>query len=164
MLLFIAPAVGASVLAAAVIGTGRSGTNHFNQIASAGLRDVTSGLQVQSPFYARTDGNAVTELLLQMTTVPGGSPVDMAPENRPLASYVSASHITGSLPYDVEWARGDGDTLLEDGELIRVTVHVAADAASGEEFLVELRPTGGLAATAKVPPRQGQLDAILSYY
>ena len=164
MLLLVAPAIGASVLAAAVIGTGRSGSDHFRQIANAGLRDVTSGLQLNGPFYARTDGYVVTELLLQLTTLPGGSPVDMGPETGPLASYVSGSHVTNSLPYDVEWIRGDGDSLLEDGELVRVTVHVADEAASGEGFVVELRPPGGLAATAKLPPRQGQLDTVLSFY
>lgn len=67
-----------------------------------------------------------------------------------------------NLPYGVEWITGNGDNLLEPGELAEISVDVSAVASPGEGFTIEIRPPFGLYATGNIPPQpESGLNPIL---
>ena len=77
MLVVPAMAIAASVMAAAVLSTGQFSTGQFQQVASSALRDNGSGLMVDGPVFARTDGSAITRVMIDVTTLPGGLPISL---------------------------------------------------------------------------------------
>ena len=125
---------------------------------------------MQTPFYARTDGTRITQVLLDITTLPGGSAVDLSPatvesEGGTEVSYVSASSVGRNLSFAVNWVRGDGDSLLETGETAELVIDVGAERTAGEAFVITVRPVHGLPAAAQIPAQPtGTLDAVIPYY
>ena len=67
-----------------------------------------------------------------------------------------------AITYTVTWISGDGDDLLEVGELAEITVELPAtiDLATNEEFTLEVLPPAGgsLLINRVIPP---QIDAVM---
>ena len=165
MLVAPAMAIAASVLAAAVLSTGQFSTGQFQQVASSALRDNGSGLLVDGPVFARTDGSSITQLMIDVTTLPGGLPVDLdaaAVSERTVVMYADAANLKPDLPYSVTWVGGDGDTQLESGEHAEIVIDLTGIVQSGDSFTVEVRPARGIRATVRrAMPSGGQLPIIL---
>jgi archaellin len=165
-MLVVAPVLVASVFGSAVIKAGSFSTSQFEQVAYSAVRDTSTGIELRGPSYARTDGTAITHVLLDVDTIPGGLPVDLsraAASEGTVVSYVSASALAHSLSYEVHWITGNGDSLLESGELAEIDVDVSGVAAAGEAFTIEIRPAHGLYATVHVPAQPaGHLATVLT--
>lgn len=165
MLVVPAMAIAASVLAAAVLSTGQFSTGRFQEVALSSLRDNSSGLMVEGSVYARTDGTSITQLLIDVTTLPGGLPVDIDPAavtDRTVVSYADAANLKLDVPYTVTWIVGNGDTQLEDGEHAEIVVDMDGITQEGSTFTVEVRPAHGMRATVRRPvPTGGHLPTIL---
>ena len=165
-MLIAAPVLVASVFGTAVIKAGSFSSNQFEQIAYSAVRDTSTGIELRGPLYARTDGTAITHVLLDVGTIPGGLPIDLNPaaaSEGTVVSYVSTSAVAHNLPYEVHWITVNGDSLLESGEFAEIDVDVSGVASAGEEFTLEIRPAHGLYATAYVPAQPaGHLAAVLT--
>ena len=168
MLVVPAMAIAASVLAAAVLSTGQLSTGRFREVALSSLQDTGSGLLVDGPVYARTDGTSMTQLMIDVTTLPGGLPVNLDPTaatNRTVVMYADAANLKPDLPYSVTWiGGGNGDANLDSGEHAEIVVDMSGMNQAGDSFTVEVRPAHGIRATIQRAIPTGHLPAILQLW
>ena len=85
---------------------------------------------------------------------------------RIVVSYVDAGNNVNALPYSVAWVTGDGDNLLEAGEMAEIAINVGGldpALAGGGSFHIEVRPPRGshLVIRRNVPPGNA-LDRVIN--
>lgn len=164
-LLFVAPVLVGAAFAGTVMRVGALSTSQFQRVGDAALRETGSGIELRGSFYAHTNGASIDHVQFLVGTTPGSRPVNLDPLavlDRTVASYVSNTRVVHNLPYDVAWVTGNGDALLEPGELAEINVDVSAVVSPGEGFTIEIRPPYGLYASGYVPPQsEGHLETIL---
>jgi archaellin len=99
---------------------------------------------------ASSDGTKLTDIRFDLTLAAGGDQVNLNPtdpSNRTVISYADNSYTNRDLPYTVAVITGNADSLLEQGELLEVTVDFTADASidigTNHTFTLELKPPQG---------------------
>lgn len=167
-LLIAGPLVVASTVGAAMVGAGQLSTDQFSDAAYSAVRRSGSGIELRGPVVARTDGERLTHVLLDVGTTAGEWPVQLGPSSdgeRTIVRYIDEGTIANEVPYSVDWITGDGDDLLEPGESAQISVDVRDVSTSGGAFTIEVRPAEGLYVSARRSLPAGQpLDRVIALW
>lgn len=121
----------------------------------AALEDASANVQVSGSLFARdvnADGNLEAAdgdgLLVTLSLVAGGTSVSLdrtAHANRLVVNLVDSEARSADVSYTPRWVLGDGDLLLESGELAELHIPLPPGMAldRGEEFSLAIIPSAG---------------------
>jgi archaellin len=108
-------------------------------------------MELTGGIIATTNSTQVLTLRIGLTLAAGGESVNLDAgdtNNRTVLSYADSVVTDSSLSYTTTEIVGDGDELLESGELAEVVVNLATECATcviteNETFTLELKPPTG---------------------
>jgi flagellin FlaB len=162
-IILIAFVIVASVFAFVVLSTGLFSAERGKQTVLAGLEKASGNVELRGSVTAidvDTDGafEATEDLIFNLSTAAGGRPVLVDPAattNTTVMNIVDATGRTANLTYVVLEVLGDGDDLLENGELFEITIDIPNDIAVNEEWTLEvIPPSGGTLLINRIMPPQ----------
>jgi flagellin FlaB len=150
-IVLIAFVVVAAVFSFVVLSTGLFSSERGKETVYAGLQKTRGSMELTGGVIATSDGTQVTDLTFGLTLAAGGESVNLDAgdaTNRTVISYSDDAVTDNSLSYTTTEIVGDGDELLEPGELAEVTIDLATECAtcvvtSNETFTLELKPPTG---------------------
>ena len=152
-IILIAFIVVATVFAFSMLSAGTESTERGNEAIYAGLEGVQSSLAIRGDVIAKEDGTTpgqVGEVIFTLAIVSGGDPIDMTDtsgDNVMIVGYRDGTQFLNEVDWASAWiGTHDGDTMLEDGELVEITVSLASltNALQGNtEFTLEAKPPTG---------------------
>lgn len=156
----------ASAFAFMVLSTGLFAAERGHQMVLASFERVAGNLEVRGSLVLHDvgadgliDSTDPDVFILTVSTAAGGRPVlidPVAATNTLVVNLVDGGGRVAALPYTVVNTLGDGNALLEAGELFEITIAIPAGISldPNEEFALELIPsTGGtLILNRLVPP------------
>ncbi len=166
-IILIAFIVVASVFAFAILSSGSKSTEKGQQAINAGLQGVQSSMEVKGATVAKANaaGDAVDSVVITLSLVAGGKPIDMNTTDRKVViGYRDTNQVKNGLPWTIEsdgWlVSNDGatpDTLLEEGEMVEVTVPLSSlttPLGPNTQFTLEIKPPTGsvINLTRTTPP------------
>lgn len=181
-IILIAFIVVASVFAFTILSAGTFSTERGREAIYAGLEEVQSSLEVAGIVHgtASTIGytGTIDSLVFTVQNAAGGNPIDVtAPSGQSCSagtgcSYSDSNHVLvldyrdeNQYVFDIPWTRewagdNDGDTLLEEGEQLRITVPITASSILNSTglgvntvFQLEVKPPrGGVLMIARTSP------------
>ncbi len=128
-IILIAFVVVATVFAFVVLTAGVFSSERGKETVFAGLQKARGTLEIRGGVVATSTGGAVNGLLFAVATTAGGEPIPLDPaatNNRTVIDYRDQTTVVNDVAYTVTWIVGDGDTLLEPGELAIVNIDPAA--------------------------------------
>ena len=170
-IVLIAFVVVAAVFSYVVLGAGFFTTQKSQEVVHTSVSQTSSSLEVVGNVYgmknATTDGTVIDLLRFDVGLTAGGSPVDMTKvvltySNSTQLAYLSMNKTTplplGSWDITEKHDSGDGDDLLERGEVFTIMTQLEHGFSVNEQIGLELKPPVGAVLGLKrtAPP---QLDA-----
>ncbi len=144
--------------------TVESGDISFEALAGAvdrGVNRVSANLEVRSSVIARSSDSLTTERVEFTLGVFGQGAVPLGTENageQLMISYRDGANYLPAVPYTFSFLGGNGDDILDAGELASISVDLAQVSGvalrGGERFTLELTaPVGGtVEVSRKMPP------------
>lgn len=151
-IVLIAFVVVAAVFAFVVLSTGLFSSERGKETVYAGLAKTRGSMELTGGVIATSDTTKVTNLTFDLTLAAGGDAVNLNPSdttNRTVISYQDTSASVSNVTYTVTVITGDGDNLLEQGELFEVSVDMtqaamsAVSVVANETFTLEVKPPSG---------------------
>jgi flagellin FlaB len=129
-IILIAFVVVATVFAFIVLTTGIFSAERGKETVFAGLQKARGTMEVRGGVIVTATGTplAVTTIQFAVATAAGGDPIPLDPAAtslRTVIAYRDADTYDHDVPYTVNFVVGDGDFLVEPGELAVVTVAIA---------------------------------------
>jgi flagellin FlaB len=124
-IILIAFVVVATVFAFVVLTTGVFSSERGKETVFAGLEKARGTMEVRGGIVATATGSSVDEVQFAVSTAAGGDPIPLDPAattNRTVIAYRDASVVDNDVTYTVTPIIGDGDTVLEPGELTVITI------------------------------------------
>ena len=173
-IILIAFVVVATVFAFVVLTTGIFSAERGKETVFAGLQKARGTMEVRGGIVAQAAGDplAITTIEFQVSTTAGGDPIPLDPDatsNRTVIAYRSAGVVNNDLVYTATEIVGDGDLLLEPGELFTITVAEADNAdtigalAVNDRFTFEVQtPVGAVVDITRSMP--AQFDAVMQLH
>ena len=137
-IILIAFVVVATVFAFVVLTTGVFSAERGKESVFAGLNKARGTAELRGGVVLTASGTVVTDFQFALATTAGGEPVPINPSgttNRTVIAYRDDDTVDNDVVYTIENIVGDGDTLLEPGELLLVKIVRAsgiADEMSGD--------------------------------
>ena len=164
-IILIAFVIVASVFAFVVLSTGLFSADRGKEAVFAGLDKARGTLEVRGALTVidvNTDGTidpvGPDTIVFNLAPAAAGAPVSVDPAgttNTTVMNYIDAQIRVADLTFTVLEILGDGDQLLEVGELFQITVEIPAGASLllNETFTVEVvPPSGGTALISRTMP------------
>ena len=154
-IILIAFVVVASVFAFTILSAGSFSPERGRQAIYAGLEQVTSSVEVYGSVIGsmtNVTDTTVDQIEFTLASVVGGDGVNMAASadanNTVVFSYLDDDEYVEELTWTTTWiVQGDSDELLEQSELILITiddlVSQGATLAAAEQFRLEVKPPQG---------------------
>ena len=149
-IVLIAFVVVAAVFAFVVLSTGLFSSERGKETVYAGLQKTRGSMALTGGVIATSDGTAVTDITFGLTLAAGGDAVNLDQtdtNNRTVISYIDNAVNTPDMAYTTTEIVGDGDSLLEAGELAEVAIDMTAECGctinSNEQFTMEVKPPTG---------------------
>lgn len=151
-IVLIAFVVVAAVFAFVVLSTGLFSSERGKETVYAGLAKTRGSMELTGGVIASSNTTQVTALTFSLTLAAGGDSVNLNPNdttNRTVMSYHDTSVSVADVTYTVNVITGDGDNLLEQGELFEVSIDMtqaalsAVSIAANETFTLEVKPPSG---------------------
>ncbi len=149
-IVLIAFVVVAAVFAFVVLSTGLFSSERSKETVYAGLAKTRGSMELEGSIIAASNGTKLTNVTFDLTLAAGGDQVNLNPtdtNNRTVISYVDANHTNNNLGYTIAVITGNADSMLEQGEMIEVSVDLTADAAinigTNHTFTLEIKPPQG---------------------
>jgi flagellin FlaB len=148
-IILIAFVVVAAVFAFVVLSTGLFSSERSKETVYAGLEKTRGSMELSGAVVATSNGTEVTDLVLNVTLAAGGSAVNWDPDaltNRTIVSYIDDSITVNDLIYTATDITGDGDLLLEPGELFEITIaglDTQVDINENDKFTLQIQPPSG---------------------
>ena len=150
-IVLIAFVVVAAVFAFVVLSTGLFSSERGKETVYAGLAKTRGSMELTGAVIATSNTTQVTDITFSVTLAAGGSEVNLDAtdtNNRTVIAYVDTAVVDNDLDYTTTEIVGDGDSLLEPGELSEVTIDLATECAtcvitSNETFTLEVKPPTG---------------------
>jgi flagellin FlaB len=172
-IILIAFVIVASVFAFVVLSTGLFSAERGKETVFAGLDKVRGNLEVRgAEAIVDVDTNGVIDtadsITFNLANAAGGFPVLVDPAattNSVVINYIDKQARAADLTYVVTEIQGDGDNLLETGELFQLTVNPPAGSTlvANETFTLEVvPPQGGTLLLERTMP--AQLDAVMDLH
>ncbi len=165
-IILIAFVIVASAFAFAVLNLGMFTTQKSAEAMQAGLQESLSSIEVAGAVIARVNSstNKVSNITIQVKSAVGKQPIDMSigklviayrdPETFIENIYTTALQTAGKI--EVTEVTGDGDSVLEYGEVWKVVIKIdeLANLDPNEVFAVEIKPPIGslLKVERRLPP------------
>jgi flagellin FlaB len=150
-IVLIAFVVVASVFSFVVLSTGLFSSERGKETVYAGLQKTRGSMEITGGLIVSTNAVQVTDITLGLTLAAGGDSVNLDASdtnNRTVISYIDSVVTDNDLVYVTTEIVGDGDELLEAGELTEITIDLATECATcviteNEQFTLELKPPTG---------------------
>ncbi len=149
-IVLIAFVVVAAVFAFVVLSTGLFSSERSKETVYAGLAKTRGSMELTGGVIAASDGTKLANVKFDLTLAAGGDSVNLSPtdpSNRTVISYVDSNYTNNNLPYTVQVITGNSDYLLEQGEMLEVTVNFTLDAniniGTNHTFTLEVKPPQG---------------------
>ncbi len=124
-IILIAFVVVATVFAFVVLTTGVFSAERGKESVFAGLNKARGTAELRGGVVLTASGTVVTDFQFALATTAGGEPVPINPSgstNRTVIAYRDEDTVDNDVTYTVTNIVGDGDTLLEPGELLLVKI------------------------------------------
>ena len=174
-IILIAFVIVASVFAFVVLSTGLFSADRGKETVFAGLDKARGNLEVRGALTVidvNADG-AITAVgldtvVFNMGTSAAGAPVSVDPAgttNTTIMNWIDSDARIADVTYTVNKLLGDGDDLLENGELFEISVVVPATASlvTNETFTIEVvPPSGGTALISRTMPPE--IDLVMDLH
>ena len=159
-IVLIAFVVVAAVFSFVVLSTGLFSSERGKETVYAGLQKTRGSMALTGGVIATSDGTAVTDITFGLTLAAGGDAVNLDQtdtNNRTVISYIDNAVNTPDMAYTTTEIVGDGDSLLEAGELAEVAIDMTAECGctinSNETFTMEVKPpTGSYLVVTRTTP------------
>ncbi|MBF6600649.1 MAG: flagellin [Dehalococcoidia bacterium] len=149
-IILIAFVVVAAVFAFVVLSTGLFSSERGKEAVYAGLAKTRGTMELSSGVIANSaNTSTISTVEFDMTLAAGGDSVNLDPTattNRTVISYIDSSQVKNDMTYTVTPITGNANTLLEPGELLRITVDLAGNGVTvgtNATFSLELKPPTG---------------------
>ena len=151
-IILIAFVVVASVFAFVVLSTGLFSSERSKETVYAGLAKTRGTMELTGSVTAGSDATNLTDIAFDVTLAAGGDAVNWDPlagTNRTVIKYVDDTLVLGDVEYTTTEITGNGDSLLEPGELFQVNIDLTALAnaaiviAENQKFTLEVQPPSG---------------------
>ncbi len=165
-IILIAFVVVATVFAFVVLTTGIFSSERGKETVFAGLEKARGTMEVRGGVVVTAVGLplAVDEIQFAVSTTAGGESIPLDPaavNNRTVIAYRDSTVVDNDVTYAITSIVGDGDTLLEPGELIVVTIDAttgiapAPNLVPNERFTLEVQtPVGAVLDVTRQLPVQ----------
>jgi flagellin FlaB len=158
-IILIAFVVVAAVFAFVVLSTGLFSSERGKETVYAGLAKTRGTMVLSSSVVAKSNLTNVTTVDFDMTLAAGGDKVNLDPTaatNRTVISYIDNATVINDVPYTATPITGNANTLLEPGELIRISIDLLAAGATiglNKTFTLEIKPpTGSYMVVQRMTP------------
>ncbi len=167
-IILIAFVVVAAVFAFVVLSTGLFSSERGKEAVYAGLSKTQGTMELTGGVIADSDGTNVTKLTFGLTLAAGGDSVNLRaadPINRTVISYIDANVVDPDVEYTTTTITGVDDGLLQQGELMNVTIDFTAQTngpaysiGTNQTFVLEVKPPTGsyLIIQRTTPPSLAQ--------
>jgi flagellin FlaB len=149
-IILIAFVVVAAVFSFVVLSTGLFSSERGKEAVYAGLEKTRGSMELTGGIIVTSDGTAITDLTMGLTLAAGGNAVNLDvtdPTNRTVIAYIDDSVNTADMTYTTTEVVGDGDSLLEPGELAQIDIDMTAECgctiAENDTFTLEVKPPTG---------------------
>ncbi len=147
-IVLIAFVVVAAVFAFVVLSTGLFSSERGKETVYAGLAKTRGTMTLSSSVIGTSDGTELTGIDFNVVLAAGGDAVNLDPNatsNRTVMSYIDNANNVADLTYTASDITGDGDGLLEPGELftIGITGLGAYNIVENTTFTIEVKPPTG---------------------
>ncbi len=155
-IILIAFVVVATVFAFVVLTTGIFSSERGKETVFAGLEKARGTMEVRGGIVVTAVGAplAVDDIQFAVSTTAGGEAIPLDPaavNNRTVIAYRDSVVVDNDVTYTITSIAGDGDTLLEPGELIVINIDAAtgitgaANLVPNERFTLEVQtPVGAV--------------------
>lgn len=181
-IILIAFVIVASVFAFVVLSTGLFSADRGKETVFAGLEKARGNMEVRGAITVQ-DGNGDGDIdgldddtdtvlddsiVFNVANAAGGEPVSVDPSattNSTVVNWIDAQDRVANTTYTVDEILGDGDTLLEPGELFEITVNPPAGSTlvANETFTLEVvPPAGGVSLISRTMPPE--IDAVMDLH
>jgi flagellin FlaB len=172
-IILIAFVIVASVFAFVVLSTGLFSSERGKEAVFAGLEKARGNLETRGALTvsdANDDGviDSADEIVFNVATAAAGFPIMVDPTaytNTVVINWIDADDRVPDLVYVVTQVLGDGDLLLEAGELFQVTVNPppGSTLSVNEVFTLEvIPPTGGTMLLSRIMPPE--IDPVMDLH
>ncbi|RLG05759.1 MAG: hypothetical protein DRN59_04130 [Thaumarchaeota archaeon] len=174
-IILIAFVIVAAAFAFAVLNLGFASTQKSGEVLRAGMEEATSSIELSGSVIASGAQDSsgeyrIANITIYVKTAVGKMPVDMSNETLTIAYLDPYKHVDRLLrtsdpstsQVTVEEVRGDGDNLLEFGELWKIVIHIDniyggldnVQLQPNDVFMVEIKPSVGsiLKVERRIPP------------
>jgi flagellin FlaB len=168
-IVLIAFVVVAAVFSFVVLSTGLFSSERGKETVYAGLQKTRGSMELTGGIVATTNATQVQTLRIGLTLAAGGDSVNLDAgdtNNRTVISYQDDVVTDNSLTYTTTEIVGDGDELLEQGELAEISIDLATECATcviteNETFTLELKPpTGSYLVVQRTTPASMSASVI----
>ncbi len=163
-IILIAFVVVAAVFAFVVLSTGLFSSERGKEAVYAGLAKTRGTMELSSSVIAASNGTSLTTLDFDMTLAAGGDSVNLDPAaatNRTVITYIDNATVINDLTYTATPITGNANTLLEPGELIRISIDLAGaglTVGTNQLFTLEVKPpTGSYMVIQRMTPAALQI-------
>ena len=166
-IILIAFVVVASVFAYTVLSAGIFSSQKGQEAVYTGLQQARSTVELKGDVVAKANATAITEIIFSVSNALDGEAIDLTDttgNNVTVISYSSENTRTEELDWtSLVQGWGDGDSLLEAGEMFEITVDMTgAGEAIGtyHTFQLEVKPPVGSALIIE-RTTPAALDAVM---
>ena len=153
-IILIAFVVVATIFAFVILTTGVFSAERGKETVFAGLEKARGSMELRGGVVVTATGTtlAVDDIQFAVATTAGGEPVPLNPtgsNNRTVIAYRDDNIVDNDVTYTISNIVGDGDTLLEPGELKVILIDVATGVTPApslqpnEKFTVEIQTPVG---------------------
>ena len=154
-IILIAFVVVATIFAFVVLTTGIFSAERGKETVFAGLQKARGTMEVRGGIVASASGSplAINAIFFTVATTAGGESIPLNPDadtNRTVVAYRDSDVTDNDVPYTAPDLVGDGDTLLEPGEVKLINIATsgitpAPSLAANERFTLEVEtPVGAV--------------------
>jgi flagellin FlaB len=149
-IVLIAFVVVAAVFAFVVLSTGLFSSERAKETVYAGLAKTRGTMELTGGVIATSNGTQVTRVTFDVTLAAGGDTVNLDPaasSNRTVISYIDNAFTLNNVVYTTTTITGNADKLLEQGELLEISVDMTQNAGmtlgANRTFTLEVKPPSG---------------------
>jgi archaellin len=165
----------ATVFAFVVLTTGVFSSERGKETVFAGLSKARGTMELRGGVVVSATGtpaDTVDDIVLTFGNAAAGDPIPMDPDatvNGTIIAYRDDSVIDNDVEYTVTNVLGDGDDLLEPGEVMTVTINAATDITPApslgpnDRFTLEVQtPVGAVLDISRQLP--AELDTVMQLH
>ncbi len=150
-IILIAFVVVAAVFAFVVLSTGLFSSERGKEAVYAGLAKTRGTMELSSGVIATSNTTTgLTKITFDVALAAGGDSVNLDPAattNRTVISYIDSSTTVSNVTYTVSPLVGNGDNLLQPGELFEVSIDTTQAGfptiGTNATFTLEIKPPSG---------------------